>query len=185
MSQNSVVSIGIPGLDHVLRGGLPRNRLYLVSGDPGVGKTTLALQFLLEGARVGEKSLYITLSESREEVESVAQSHGWDLGSVSIFELPTIQAELPEGENYVFHPDEVELTEVMATLLKEVERVKPLRVVFDSLSELRLLSQSALRYRRQILMLKQYFAGRSSTCLLLDDRTSGAGDLQLESICHA
>jgi circadian clock protein KaiC len=184
MSQEPVVSTGVRGLDYILRGGLPRNRLYLISGDPGVGKTTLALQFLLEGARAGEKSLYITLSESREEIESVARSHGWDLSGISLFELPTLQAELPQGENYVFHPDEVELTEVMSTLLKEVERVKPLRVVFDSLSELRLLSQSPLRYRRQILMLKQYFAGRNSTCLLLDDRTSGAGDLQLESICH-
>lgn len=184
MQHPAIVSTGVPGLDQVLTGGLPRNRLYLLSGDPGAGKTTLALQFLLEGARAGEKSLYISLSESRDEIEAIARSHGWDLRGISLFELPLLQETSPEGENYVFHPDEVELTEVMGTLLKEVERVQPQRVVFDSLSELRLLAQGALRYRHQILMLKQYFAGRSSTCLLLDDRTSGTQDLQLESICH-
>jgi len=184
MGHPETVSTGVPGLDHVLGGGLPRNRLYLLSGDPGAGKTTLALQFLLDGARAGEKSLYISLSESRDEIEAVARSHDWDLRGISLFELPMLQAASPEGENYVFHPDEVELTEVMGTLLKEVNRVQPQRVVFDSLSELRLLAQGALRYRHQILMLKQFFAGRSTTCLLLDDRTSGADDLQLESICH-
>jgi circadian clock protein KaiC len=184
MSDTHLISTGVPGLDHVLMGGLPRNRLYLISGDPGVGKTTLALQFLLEGARAGERVLYVTLSESREEIEAVGRSHQWDLRGVTIFELSALQAASTEGENYVFHPDEVELTEVMETLLKEVDRVQPQRVVFDSLSELRLLAQGALRYRHQILMLKHSFAGRSSTCLLLDDRSSGADDLQLESICH-
>ncbi len=183
-SMDPLVSTGVTGLDHVLRGGLPRNRLYLVSGDPGVGKTCLALQFLLEGARKKERALYITLSESREEIEAVARSHNWDLQGISIFELPTLGAASAEGENYVFHSDEIELAEVMRTLLGEVDRVKPDRVVFDSLSELRLLAQGPLRYRHQVLMLKQYFAGRSSTCLLLDDRTSESGDLQLESICH-
>lgn len=178
------VSTGVAGLDHILGGGIPRNRLYLLSGDPGAGKTTLALQFLLEGARAKERTLYISLSESRDEIQAVARSHDWDLSGITLFELPMLQAASPEGENYVFHPDEVELTEVMGTLLQEVARVQPQRVVFDSLSELRLLAQGALRYRHQILMLKQYFAGRSSTCLLLDDGTSGTEDLQLESICH-
>lgn len=183
-SMEPLISTGITGLDHVLRGGLPPNRLYLISGDPGVGKTTLALQFLIEGARKKERALYITLSESREEIEAVAKSHGWDLGGISLFEQPTLGAVSAEDDNYVFHPDEVELGEVMANLLKEVDRVKPDRVVFDSLSELRLLAQGPLRYRHQVLMLKQFFAGRSSTCLLLDDRTSESGDLQPESICH-
>lgn len=184
MSDTPLISTGIPGLDHILNGGLPPYRLYLIAGDPGVGKTTLALQFLLEGARAGERSLYVTLSESREEIQAVGRSHGWDLGGVTLFELSALQGFSGEGENHVFHPDEVELAEVMATILKEVDRLQPARVVFDSLSELRLLAQSPLRYRHQILMLKQYFAGRNSTCLLLDDRTSGADDLQLESICH-
>ena len=184
MTDTPPISTGVSGLDQILNGGLPRNRLYLIAGDPGVGKTTLALQFLLEGVRAGEQVLYVTLSESREEIEAVARSHGWDLRGVSLFELSALQADTADSENYVFHPDEVELTEVMGTVLKEVDRVQPQRVVFDSLSELRLLAQGPLRYRHQILMLKQYFAGRNSTCLLLDDRTSGADDLQLESICH-
>lgn len=185
MSRNSLASTGIAGLDHVLRGGLPRNHLYLVGGNPGAGKTTLGFQFLLEGVRAGEKALHITLSESREELEVAARSHGWSLQDVAIFELSTLQMASLEGENYVFHPDEIELTEVMKTLQAEIERVKPRRVVFDSLSELRLLSQGPLRYRHQIMMLKRFFAEHGVTCLLLDDHSGeGVGDLQLESICH-
>jgi circadian clock protein KaiC len=177
--------MGIEGLDDVLGGGVPRNRIYLVQGDPGVGKTTLALQFLLEGARLGETSLYITLSETREELEMVAESHAWDLKKIKLFELSSMQESLNgETESTFFHPSEVELNRTTKALLDEVERVKPLRVVFDSLSEMRMLAETPLRYRRQILQLKQYFAGRKCTVLLLDDRSTNARDLQVESIAH-
>ncbi|HET7787696.1 MAG TPA: ATPase domain-containing protein [Myxococcales bacterium] len=180
-----MVSTGIDGLDDILAGGLPPRRLYLVQGDPGSGKTTLGLQFLLEGRRRGESVLYVSLSETRDELLAVAASHGMDLGGVPIFELAADDSLLrPDQQNTLFEPSEVELSEVTRALLAEVERVKPSRVVFDSLSELRLLSQSALRYRRQLLSLKQHFAGRRSTVLLMDDRTSEAGDLQLQSLAH-
>jgi circadian clock protein KaiC len=182
---NSKCTIGIEGLDDVLCGGLPRNRIYLIQGDPGVGKTTLALQFLLEGARLGETSLYITLSETKEELEMVAESHGWDLNKIHLFELSSVQKKLKgETESTFFHPSEVELNRTTKALLDEVERVKPVRVVFDSLSEMRMLAETPLRYRRQILQLKQHFAGRKCTVLLLDDRSAGARDLQIESIAH-
>jgi circadian clock protein KaiC len=182
---NSKCAMGIEGLDDVLGGGLPRNRIYLIQGDPGVGKTTLALQFLLEGARRGESSLYITLSETKEELEIVAESHGWDLKKIRLFELSSMEENLKgETENTFFHPAEVELNRTTKALLDEVERVKPLRVVFDSLSEMRMLAETSLRYRRQILQLKQFFAGRQCTVLFLDDRSAGARDLQIESIAH-
>jgi circadian clock protein KaiC len=173
---------GVPGLDEVLEGGLPRERLYLVQGDPGVGKTTLALQFLMAGAEAGEVCLYLTLSETSEELRAVADSHGWSLDKLSLWELPN-RGDYGE-ENTMFHPSEVELAETTKLLLEEVARVKPTRVVFDSLSEIRLLSQGALRYRRQVLALKQFFIGRRCTVLLLDDRTSEPGDLQLQSLAH-
>jgi circadian clock protein KaiC len=173
---------GVPGLDEVLGGGLPRERLYLVQGDPGVGKTTLALQFLLAGAEAGEVCLYLTLSETKEELCAVADSHGWSLDKLTLFELPNRGDD--GEENTMFHPSEVELAETTKMLLEEVARVKPTRVVFDSLSEIRLLSQGPLRYRRQVLALKQFFVGRGSTVLLLDDRTSDPGDLQLQSLAH-
>ncbi|MGI8601639.1 MAG: ATPase domain-containing protein [Verrucomicrobiales bacterium] len=177
--------MGVEGLDDILEGGLPRNRLYLLQGDPGVGKTTLAMQFLLEGARRGETGLYITLSETKEELEAVAKSHGWDLGSIHLFELSAIAEQLRgEAESTFFHPSEVELNRTITTLLDRVEKVKPARVVFDSLSEMRMLAETALRYRRQILQLKQFFAGRECTVLLLDDRSSGTHDLKVESIAH-
>jgi len=177
--------MGVPGLDAVLDGGLPTGRLYLVQGDPGVGKTTLAMQFLLEGARRHEAGLYISLSETKDEIEVVAKSHDWDLAGIHLYELSTIEEQIRgDSESTFFHPSEVELNRTIGALIAEVERVRPTRVVFDSLSEMRMLAETALRYRRQILQLKQFFAGRSCTVLLLDDRTSGAHDLQVESIAH-
>lgn len=179
------MATGIEGLDDILEGGLPANRIYLIEGDPGTGKTTLALQFLLEGARLGEAGLYVTLSETKEELVAVADSHGWSLDGISIYELvPPEDSLKPESQYTIFHPSEVELGETTSAVLKEVERIKPARVVFDSLSEMRLLARDPLRYRRQILALKQYMAGRQSTVLLLDDRTSDGNDLQVQSIAH-
>lgn len=178
-------SMGISGLDDILGGGLPVNRFYLVQGNPGVGKTTLALQFLMEGERVGEKGLYITLSETKEELLSVAQSHNWSLDNLALFELSAIEQQLKtESQNTIFHPSELELNQTTQMLLTEIERIKPARVVFDSLSEMRLLTQTQLRYRREMLLLKQFFAGRNCTALLLDDNTSETGDLQVQSIAH-
>lgn len=177
--------MGVPGLDAVLDGGLPARRLYLIQGDPGVGKTTLAMQFLLEGARLGEAVLYVSLSETRDEIAVVARSHGWDLDKINLYELSTIEEQIRgDSESTFFHPSEVELNKTIGALISEVERVNPVRVVFDSLSEMRMLADTPLRYRRQILQLKQFFAGRKCTVLLLDDRTSGTHDLQVESIAH-
>jgi circadian clock protein KaiC len=176
---------GIAGLDKILRGGFTRNRLYLIEGNPGTGKTTLALQFLLEGLRHGEKGLYITLSETKEELKAVANSHGWSLDELTIYDLRVPENLLPEGGEYtLYHPSEVELGETTKAIFEEIERVQPSRVVFDSLSEMRLLARDSLRYRRQILALKQFFIGRHSTVLLLDDHTSTESDRQLESLVH-
>jgi circadian clock protein KaiC len=185
MSATDRASVGIPGLDTILGGGLPRDRIYLVEGDPGVGKSTLALQFLLTGVAAGERSLYITLSESEAEVRQIADSHGWSLEGLSMFELSALEQQLQlDAENTVFRPSDVELTETTRAILAYVERVQPRRVVFDSLSELRLLSQGPLRYRREVLNLKQYFTKHRTTVLLLDDRTSETGDMQLQSLAH-
>jgi circadian clock protein KaiC len=179
------MSTGVAGLDDVLHGGLSPNRLYLVEGVPGSGKTTLGMQFLTAGARKGEPVLYVTLSESREELVDIADSHGWSLEGISMRELiPSERSLEPDDQYTVFHPSEVELTETTSLLLKDVERLKPTRVVFDSLSELRLLAGNPLRYRRQILALKQFFAGRGCTVLMLDDLTSTDRDLQVQSIAH-
>jgi circadian clock protein KaiC len=177
---------GIAGLDHILRGGLPKNRVYLVEGDPGVGKTTFALQFLLEGARRGERALYITLSETRDEIQAVAKSHGWSLEALTIFELSAMEQQLAQSaQNTMFHPADIELNRTTKALLDEVDRVKPVRVALDSLSELRLLAESPLRYRRQMLAFKQFFAGKQSTVVFLDDRaSSGSSDVQVQSIAH-
>ena len=176
---------GIIGLDSILKGGLPKNRLHLIEGSPGTGKTTLGLQFLLEGARNGEVGLYITLSESRDELESVAASHGWSLADINVQDLTDSSDALRDGSQYtVFHPSEVELDGTTRAILTEIERVDPDRVVFDSLSEMRMLASDPLRFRRQILALKQYFLSRDCTVMLLDDRTMKMPDRQLESIAH-
>ena len=181
----SVASTGIPGLDDILAGGLTRRRLYLVEGVPGSGKTTLAIQFLLAGVRQGESVLYVTLSETEEELRSVADSHGWQLDDVQIRELTPPEAALePDEQNTMFHPSEIELATTTKLILDDVERLRPTRVVFDSLSELRLLAGTALRYRRQILALKQFFATGDCTVILLDDMTASDHDLQMRSIAH-
>jgi circadian clock protein KaiC len=179
------VSTGIAGLDDVLCGGLDPQRLYLIEGEPGAGKTTIALQYLLEGARRGEKGLYVTLSESESELRVVAERHGWSLDQLSVFELVPPEATLdPDRELTLFHPSELELSETTKLIFERIKEVQPVRVVFDSLSEMRLLAQNSLRYRRQILALKHFFTGRNCTVLLLDDFSSEAGDLQLHSIAH-
>jgi circadian clock protein KaiC len=183
-SSNGMTATGVPGLDVVLQGGLPRHRLYLVQGDPGAGKTTMALQWLLHGAAAGERCLYVTLSETREELQAVADSHGWALDALSVFELPASTDMSFDADNTLFHPSEVELAEITKVLLREVDRIQPTRVVIDSLSEIRLLAQNALRYRRHVLSLKQFFVERGSTVLFLDDRTSEQADLQLQSLAH-
>jgi circadian clock protein KaiC len=181
MTTSNLADTTIEGLDDILRGGLPRDRIYLVKGQPGTGKTTLALQFLLAGAARGERVLYITLSETGEELRGVAASHGWSLSDLALFELK--HAEPFQGQYTMYHPSEIELGRSMETLLSEVQRIKPMRVVFDSLSEIRLLAQQPLRYRRQILDLKQHFSGSQCTVLLLDDH-SGEADNHLESLAH-
>ncbi|VWX58231.1 Circadian clock protein KaiC [Burkholderiales bacterium 8X] len=177
-------STGIEGLDHVLGGGLPTHHLYLVEGQPGAGKTTLGIQFLLEGVKRGETGLYVTLSETGDELRTVAASHGWSLEGLTIFELVTIDGLGPDAEQSILHPSEVELGETTRGVMAEVERIKPQRVVFDSLSEMRLLAQDPLRYRRQILALKHFFVRFKCTVLMLDDMSTKAGDLQLHSIAH-
>ncbi len=178
-------STGVGGLDDILGGGLARNHLYLVEGDPGTGKTTIAMQFLMEGVRCGQKGLYVTLSESKAELLEIADSHGWSLDGIEIFELVPDEAQLtPEAQYTVFNPSEIEMYDTTNAVMAEVERLEPARVAFDSLSELRLLARDSLRYRRQILGLKQYFSGRKCTVLLLDDRTGEGQDQQLQSIAH-
>jgi circadian clock protein KaiC len=179
------VSTGSAGLDDILGGGLDADRVYLIEGRPGTGKTTLALQFLLEGVRNGERCLYVTLSESKRELRAVVSRHGWTLGGIDVFELVPPEASLdPDQELTLFHPAEMELSETTKNILDRVTEINPKRVVFDSLSEMRLLSQNSLRYRRQILALKNFFAGRRCTVMLLDDLSSSDHDLQLHSIAN-
>jgi circadian clock protein KaiC len=178
-------STGVEGLDDILGGGFPIRRMYLVEGDPGAGKTTLALQFLLAGLRNGEPGVYATLSETEEELRDVARSHGWSLDGLTICELQTAEESLKADSQYtLFHPAEVELSETTRSVLEAVQRVKPTRIVFDSLSEMRLLARDSLRYRRQILALKHYFTGQSCTVLMLDYTGAAGSDFQLQSLTH-
>ena len=179
------ISTGNAGLDDILGGGIDPERMYLFEGQPGSGKTTLALEFLLEGVRAGEPTLYITLSETERELRLVAKRHGWSLNGITIFELIPPETTLdPSQELTVLNPADMELSETTQMIFARVEALAPARIVLDSLSELRLLAQSPLRYRRQILALKHFFSGRKSTVVLLDDLSSQQNDLQLHSIAH-
>ena len=178
-------STGVAGLDSVLGGGLPQGHLFLLEGEPGSGKTTMGLQFLLAGAARDEKTMYVTLSESLFEIEKVARSHHWSLDKVSILEhTPKEDSLRPEDQYSAFHPSEVEFSDTTQNILAKVEEIQPKRIVFDSLSEIRMLARDMLRYRRQILALKHYFANRNCTVMLLDDRTSENNAFQLQSIAH-
>jgi circadian clock protein KaiC len=179
------VTSGLPSLDYILRGGFASNRIHLIEGEPGAGKTTLGLQFLLEGKSKGERCLYITLSEGRDELISVAGTHGWDLDGIDIFELVPPELSLdPEREQSILYASDLELGETVRLVMNEVERVAPARVVFDSLSEIRLLAQGPLRFRRQVLAMKHFFATRHCTVLFLDDLTQREDDLSLHSLAH-
>jgi circadian clock protein KaiC len=178
------VRTGVGGLDDVLQGGIPAGRLYLVQGSPGAGKTTLGLQFLREGVRAGERSLFITLSETTDEITKVAESHGWSLEGITSFELPALAETAGDDYNTVFHPSEIELRETMQAIAEQVKRTKPKRLVIDSLSEIRVLAQTELQFRREIMRLRQLLSASGATVLLLDDGTSDAIRQQLQSIAH-
>jgi circadian clock protein KaiC len=179
------VTTGIAGLDDILGGGFGPNRVYLIEGTPGSGKTTLALQYLLDGMKRGQACMYVTLSETKVELKEIAKSHGWSIDGITLLDLVAPESELePDNQYSMFQPSEVELGLTTKAILAEVERCKPARIVIDSLSEMRLLAQNPLRYRRQVLALKQFFVGRECTVFLLDDKTSEPADLQLQSIVH-
>ena len=184
-SRNAFISTGVPGLDNILSGGLTPHRLYLVEGQPGSGKTTLGMQFMVEGVNQGERVLYISLAESAMELRAVAESHGWSTDGIQIHEVIPNESLLDPKEQYsMFHPSEVELGSTTQEILSAVEKLKPTRVVLDSLSELQLLAGNELRYRRQVLAFKQFFANRACTVIMLDDRTVSSENLQVQSIAH-
>jgi circadian clock protein KaiC len=184
--EGNLLSTGIAGLDAILGGGLTLHRTYLIEGEPGTGKTTAGMQFLAEGVRQGESVTYITLAESSEELRAVAESHGWSLEGIHVHEVVPADDLLRPDEQYtMFHPSEVEMANTVQRILSVIEERKPTRVVIDSLSELQLLAESPLRYRRQVLALKQFFSRRLCTVILLDDRTASSPDLQVRSIAHA
>ena len=185
LDEGGPVSSGSPALDYILGGGYAANRVHLIEGEPGAGKTTLGLQFLLEGCAKDERCLYITLSESRDELHHVARTHGWSLDGIEIFELVPPELSLDqEREQSIVYASDLELGETVGMVMEEVERVAPARIVFDSLSEIRLLSQGPLRFRRQVLALKHYFAKHNCTVLFLDDLTQNEDDLSLHSLAH-
>ena len=181
----SKAALGVPGLDDITAGGLARGRLYLLEGNPGTGKTTIATQFLMNGAAAGEASLYITLSETEDELREGAKSHGWDLAGVDIFELVPPESLLDEEQQQsLLYSSDLELGETTKRIFQAFEAIKPVRVVLDSLSEIRLLAQSSLRYRRQILALKHYFSRSKATVLMLDDLSSESNDRTVHSVAH-
>jgi circadian clock protein KaiC len=176
-----IAPTGIPGLDEIVRGGLPAHQMYFLQGDPGSGKTTLSFQFLLEGVRRGEKALYITLSASARDLERVARSHGWDIAGVDIHE----QFQTSTGtDTTVFRPAEVELAKTVKSILDVIEARQPDRVVIDSLGEIRLLSESTLRYRKQLFMLKEFFRDRNITALVLDDHSSSTRESEVQGLAE-
>lgn len=184
-TRDQLIPTGIPGLDDVLAGGFPQGHFFLVEGEPGAGKTTLGLQFLMDGARKGERVLYVTLSESEKEIHKIARSHRWSLENVNIYEFTASEESLhPEDQYSAFHPSDVEFEDTVQNILRKLDEVRPSRMVLDSLSEIRLLARDSLRYRRQVLALKHFFQNRNCTVLLLDDRTATERDLQLRSIAH-
>jgi len=184
-SSRQDAAIGVEGLDNVLGGGLERGRVYLFEGSPGTGKTTTALKFLMTGVALGERCLYVTLSETEDELRQSAQSHGWDLAGIDIFELVPPESLLDEQQQQsLLYSSDLELGETTKRIFEAFERVRPVRVVLDSLSEIRLLAQSSLRYRRQILTLKHYFASKQTTVMMLDDLSGETNDKTVHSVAH-